>query len=103
MTTARCCTPSSRSRAHCFARRRRPQDTRFTLEEMELLARFANQAASALDLLQRARRAHGVLTGTAEPAVLARIAAKLEQRREEEGSAAREAGLSLLRALEELL
>src|SRR3954470_48127 len=35
----------------------RPQQTKFTLAEMDLLGLFANQAAIALDLLQRARRA----------------------------------------------
>ena len=39
----------------------RPQDTRFTLAEMDLLGLFANQAAIALDLLQRARRAQAAL------------------------------------------
>ena len=34
----------------------RPRESRFTLEEMDLLGLFANQAAIALDLLQRARR-----------------------------------------------
>src|SRR5438876_3080798 len=58
----------------------RPQDARFSLEEMELLTLFANQAAIALDLLQRARRAQAALSGTSESAVLARLAAKLEER-----------------------
>jgi GAF domain-containing protein len=74
----------------------RPQNSRFTFEEMELLTLFANQAAIALDLLQRARLAQGVLDGTAAPAVLARIAAKLDQREGDEG-------LRLLEALEKLL
>ena len=38
----------------------------FTLEEMELLGLFANQAAIALDLLQRARRAQAVLAETGD-------------------------------------
>src|SRR5262245_33324181 len=62
----------------------RPQDSRFTLAEMELLGLFANQAAIALDLLQRARRAESSLAGQGDLAVVARVAAKLEQRREEE-------------------
>ena len=41
----------------------RPRDARFTLAEMELLGLFANQAAIALDLLQRARRAQSALAG----------------------------------------
>jgi len=39
----------------------RPTKSRFTLAEMDLLGLFANQAAIALDLLQRARQARGVL------------------------------------------
>ena len=76
----------------------RPKDARFTLAEMELLTLFANQAAIALDLLQRARRAQSVLRGEGQAAVLARIAAKVEQRPED-----REAGLRLLQALEDVL
>ena len=75
----------------------RPKDARFTLAEMELLTLFANQAAIALDLLQRARRAQSVLRGEGQAAVLARIAAKVEQRPED-----REAGLRLLQALEDM-
>src|SRR5918912_4166068 len=41
----------------------RPTDARFTLAEMDLLGQFANQAAIALDLLQRARRAAAALDG----------------------------------------
>jgi len=80
----------------------RPQDTRFTLAEMELLGLFANQAAIALDLLQRARRAQAALAGDGDLAVLARVAAALEQRRDaEDGS--RESALRLLAELEKLL
>ncbi len=61
----------------------RPQDSRFTLVEMELLGLFANQAAIALDLLQRARRAQRALAGDGDVAVVARVAAALEARREE--------------------
>jgi GAF domain-containing protein len=43
----------------------RPQEAKFSLAEMELLGLFANQAAIALDLLQRARRAHAALDGDA--------------------------------------
>jgi GAF domain-containing protein len=71
--------------------------SQFTLEEMELLGLFANQAAIALDLLQRARRAHAVLAETGDDAeALARVAALLEG---EHGAA----GRKLLGALEELL
>ena len=81
----------------------RPKDAHFTLHEMDLLSLFANQAAIALDLLQRARRAQAALSGTGEPALLARIAAKLEERAREEDGAVRAASLQLLQALEELL
>jgi GAF domain-containing protein len=77
----------------------RPQDTRFTLAEMELLGLFASQAAIALDLLQRARRAHEALAGDGELSVISRLAEKLEARREE-GS---ETALRLLAELEHLL
>ena len=77
----------------------RPQDTRFTLAEMELLGLFASQAAIALDLLQRARRAHEALAGDGELSVISRLAEKLEERREE-GS---ETALRLLAELERLL
>lgn len=81
----------------------RPQETRFTLREMDLLGLFANQAAIALDLLQRARRAQAALSGEGEAALLARLAAKLEQRAEDEDGAARAASVQLLQALEQLL
>jgi GAF domain-containing protein len=58
----------------------RPQQTRFTLAEMDLLGLFANQAAIALDLLQRARRARAALAegSTSELAVVARLAERVE-------------------------
>jgi GAF domain-containing protein len=78
----------------------RPSDSRFTLQEMDLLGLFANQAAIALDLLQRARRAQSTLADEGDAAVLARIAQKLEERREdEEGDEA----LAFLTALEKIL
>jgi GAF domain-containing protein len=78
----------------------RPKDARFTLAEMELLGLFAGQAAIALDLLQRARRAKAALEGEGDLAVLARVAAALEERREE-GS--QDNVFGLLRELERLL
>ena len=81
----------------------RPKDARFTLKEMDLLGAFANQAAIALDLLQRARRAQAALNGDGEPALLARVAAKLEARTGDEDDETRDAALQLLRALEQLL
>jgi GAF domain-containing protein len=77
----------------------RPSDARFTLAEMELLGLFANQAAIALDLLQRARRARSTLEGEGELAVLARVAAALEKQHEEGTTH----GLRLLEALEKVL
>ena len=63
---------------------------------------FANQAAIALDLLQRARRAQRALSGDGDLDVLARVAEALENRRgEEDGS--REGALRLLAELEKLL
>ncbi len=74
----------------------RPPDSRVRLAEVDLLGLFANQAAIALDLLQRARRARLALAGEGRLAPLARVAARLE---EEE----RDAALELLRALDRLL
>jgi GAF domain-containing protein len=77
----------------------RPQQSRFSLEEMELLGLFGNQAAIALDLLRKARRAKAVLDDAgADAVVLARVAANLERL----DGAQRAAGLELLRALETL-
>jgi GAF domain-containing protein len=80
----------------------RPQDTKFTLAEMGLLGLFANQAAIALDLLQRARLAQAALTGEGDLGVLARVAESLERLRDEEDGS-REAALRLLAELEKLL
>jgi GAF domain-containing protein len=77
----------------------RPQQSRFTLAEMDLLGLFANQAAIALDLLQRARRAQAALEGNGDLGALARIAARLEEGDERR----RAAGLELLAALEKLV
>jgi GAF domain-containing protein len=78
----------------------RPQEAKFTLAEMELLGLFANQAAIALDLLQRARRARAALEGQGDLEVLARVAAALEERREE---GALDSAFRLLAELEKLL
>jgi GAF domain-containing protein len=77
----------------------RPQQSRFTLAEMDLLGLFGNQAAIALDLLQRARRAQAALEGSGELGALAQIAARLEEGDERR----RAAGLELLAALEKLV
>jgi GAF domain-containing protein len=77
----------------------RPEQARFTLAEIDLLGLFANQAAVALDLLQRARRAKAALEGEGELGALARLAATLEEGDEDR----RAAGLELVAALERLL
>ena len=72
----------------------------FSLTEMELLGMFANQAAIALDLLQRARRARAALDGAGvDVAAVARVAAALDALEDER----RGAGARLLAALEEVL
>jgi GAF domain-containing protein len=77
----------------------RPQESRFSLEEMELLGLFGNQAAIALDLLQKSRRANAVLEDAdTDSALLARVAENLEQL----DGQRRAAGVELLRSLEAL-
>jgi GAF domain-containing protein len=78
----------------------RPQGTKFTLREMELLGLFANQAAIALDLLSSARQARAVLAGEADDlGVVARLAATVGAL---EGTR-RDDALRLLGELERLL
>jgi GAF domain-containing protein len=78
----------------------RPQRAQFSLVEMDLLGLFANQAAIALDLLSRARRAEAALAASGEDAgVVASLAQTLETLEGER----REAGLKLLASLEQLL
>ena len=62
----------------------RPSRSQFSLVEMDLLGLFANQAAIALDLLRRARRAEAVLTTSGAGAdVVARLAATLNEQRDQ--------------------
>jgi len=75
------------------------RQSRFTLEEMELLGLFASQAAIALDLLQRARESEAALAGNGDLAVVARIATALRDLDED----ARPAAMRLLTALDEVL
>jgi len=78
----------------------RPQKAAFSLAEMDLLGLFANQAAIALDLLQKARAARGVLEQEGGDAdALARFAARLDAAEPEQ----REDALQLLDALRKLL
>jgi GAF domain-containing protein len=75
------------------------RQSRFTLEEMELLGLFASQAAVALALLRKARRAKAALAGDADATSVAAVAERLERL---EG-ADREAGRALLDALARVL
>jgi GAF domain-containing protein len=77
----------------------RPSNSRFSLQEMELLGLFATQAAVALDLLASARKARGALEGAGDVAAVARVAAALDRLEEDK----RDAGLALLRELERVL
>jgi len=71
----------------------RPEASLFSLQEMELLGLFANQASIAVDLLQRARKAERILgDADGELAVVARLARSIDQLDEER----REAGVRLL-------
>jgi GAF domain-containing protein len=74
----------------------RPEESRVKLREVDLLGLFANQAAIALDLLQRARRAREALAGEGRLAPLARVASRLEEDD-------RDAAFEFLRALDRLL
>jgi GAF domain-containing protein len=74
----------------------RPEQTLFSLQEMELLGLFANQAAIAVDLLLKARRANALLAGGGgELDVVARLATTVDALEDER----REAGFRLLREL----
>jgi GAF domain-containing protein len=77
----------------------RPKEERFSLAEMDLLGLFAHQAAIALELLGRARRARAVLDGDSRLAVVSRLAARLDELPPER----RDQGLELLAALEQVL
>jgi GAF domain-containing protein len=76
------------------------RQTAFSLAEMDLLGMFANQAAIALDLLLRARRAKSALDGAGPDAArVAAVAAALDALEGER----RDAGRRLLSALEDVL
>lgn len=77
----------------------RPQRSRFSLQEMELLGLFAGQAAIALGLLRSAQRARAALGGDGDVAAVAGVASALDAL---EGPR-RAAGVSLLRDLEQVL
>jgi GAF domain-containing protein len=73
----------------------RPEQSHFSLQEMDLLGLFANQAAIAVDLLQRARKADRILQDEGDLAVVARLAAAIDGLEDER----RAAGLRLLQNL----
>jgi GAF domain-containing protein len=73
----------------------RPEQSHFSLQEMDLLGLFANQAAIAVDLLQRARKADRILQDEGDLAVVARLAAAVDGLDDER----RAAGLRLLQNL----
>jgi GAF domain-containing protein len=77
----------------------RPANSTFSLQEMELLGLFATQAAAALALLRKARRAQAALEGDPEAVSVAAVAAALERL---EGSK-RDAGRSLIDSLARVL
>jgi hypothetical protein len=77
----------------------RPEQSLFSLQEMELLGLFANQASIAVDLLQRARRAERVLAEDGELTVVADLAAAVAALEEEQ----RASGVQLLGALAKTL
>jgi len=74
----------------------RPERSHFSLQEMDLLGLFANQAAIAVDLLLRARRAEQLLNeGGGDLDVVARLAEIVDGLEDEQ----RTAGMRLLRDL----
>jgi GAF domain-containing protein len=78
----------------------RPEKSLFSLQEMELLGLFANQAAIAVDLLVRARKAERLLGDDGgELAVVARLASAVDALEDSQ----REAGLRLLGELADML
>jgi GAF domain-containing protein len=77
----------------------RPQRSRFSLQEMELLGLFANQAAIALSLLTTARNARAALAGDGRAMLVAELAGALDRL---EGGR-RQAADSLLQGLVALL
>jgi GAF domain-containing protein len=78
----------------------RPERSLFSLQEMELLGLFANQAAIAVDLLLRSRRAERLLNSDQDQlGIVAGLAAAVDALEDQQ----RAAGLRLLRDLSEML
>jgi len=74
----------------------RPEQSLFSLQEMELLGLFSNQAAIAVDLLLKARKAEKLLGGAGgDLRVVAELAAAVDALEDER----RDAGMRLLREL----
>ncbi|MBM2823046.1 MAG: hypothetical protein HW413_1792 [Thermoleophilia bacterium] len=74
----------------------RPEQSLFSLKEMELLGLFANQASIAVDLLLKARRAHRILEADdGELQVVARLAAVVDALEDDQ----RASGIKLLNDL----
>ena len=77
----------------------RPQRSKFSLQEMELLGLFASQAAIALNLLFSARSARAALEGNGRVAAVAELARALENVAEER----RDAADALISSMSELI
>jgi GAF domain-containing protein len=79
----------------------RPQHAAFSLAEMDLLGLFGNQAAIALHLLLQARRVRALMEGATgdDAAAVASLAEAVDALEDER----REAGLRLIRAIEQVV
>jgi GAF domain-containing protein len=78
----------------------RPEQSLFSLREMELLGLFANQASIAVDLLLKARKANRIVSdGDGDLRIVARLAAAVDALEDSK----REAGLRLLGDLADTL
>jgi GAF domain-containing protein len=79
----------------------RPEQAAFSVAESDLLSLFATQAAAALALVTRTRRAQRVLEGEDEPlGAVARLATTLDRRAGEENG---QTAVALLEAIERVL
>ncbi|HEU5212592.1 MAG TPA: GAF domain-containing protein [Gaiellaceae bacterium] len=79
----------------------RPQNSKFTLAEMDLLGLFGNQAAIALQLLQRARRVRALMEGEEgdDVSAVARLAETVDKLEDDR----RAAGVQLIKAIDKIL
>lgn len=77
----------------------REGDEAFGVADMDLLTLFANQAAVALEIVQRARIAHAALSGEGDLAAVARVAASVQALTGDRADAARR----FLTALDDVL